>query len=264
MIHSEPKRHKLSDERYGKVKKIYIGPQKMLVRPATYESGVLGEFFVTMDKTGDTTRGLLDAVATAVSIGLQYGIPLEVFSSKFEHTKFEPSGQVRPGEGEEPHFASSPLDAMFRYLRERFGSESWTVAPSSLIVKDGRILLAKRPEGKAQGGLWETPGGKCEPGESELDALRREIIEELGVDCKVKNKLVDVFLAPPRVNRRLRIPFYFVELAEGVEPKALASSEVRWFEPFELPGLPMTPATTDVLGSEEMLRKVFPVEKEGI
>ena len=56
------------------------------------------------------------------------------------------------------------------------------VAAVALVDPDGRVLIAQRPEGKSMAGLWEFPGGKCEPGETHEECLRRELIEELGVD----------------------------------------------------------------------------------
>ena len=57
-----------------------------------YEDGSPGEIFITIAKQGSTISGLMDSFATAVSLALQYGVPLEVLCSKFTHTRFEPSG----------------------------------------------------------------------------------------------------------------------------------------------------------------------------
>lgn len=108
-------RERLPDERRGVVKKIKVGQHKYYVRTGEYEDGRVGEVFLTCDRTGDSTRGLLDAVATAVSLGLQSGVSIDDFCAKFEGTRFSPSF---PGAG------SSPLDAVFRYLRERYGARS--------------------------------------------------------------------------------------------------------------------------------------------
>lgn len=115
------------------------------------------------------------------------------------------------------------------------------LAPSAIIVRDGKILLALRPEGKSQGGKWETPGGKAEPGETAEAALARELFEELGVRAAIGPKVVDVRLCPPVISCVAHMPFYVVHI-EG-DPQPLASSGLRWCEPSEAETLVLTPGT---------------------
>jgi ribonucleoside-diphosphate reductase alpha chain len=110
---SVPRRHRLPATRAGMTHKFSIGASEGYITTGTYPDGRLGELFVRMAKEGGALGALLDAVATAVSIGLQHGIPLETFADKFIGTRFEPSGFTG---AEEIRSASSPLDYIFRYL----------------------------------------------------------------------------------------------------------------------------------------------------
>ena len=82
-----------------------------------YEDGLPGEIFITMAKEGSTVSGLMDSFATAISLALQYGVPLKVLCDKFSHSRFEPSGwtpnpQIR--------MAKSVMDYIFRWLAIKF------------------------------------------------------------------------------------------------------------------------------------------------
>jgi ribonucleoside-diphosphate reductase alpha chain len=82
-----------------------------------YEDGSPGEIFVTVAKEGSTISGLMDAFATAISIALQYGVPLEALVKKFSHMRFEPSGITT---NPEIRVAKSLVDYIFRWLASRF------------------------------------------------------------------------------------------------------------------------------------------------
>src|SRR5439155_6127873 len=83
-----------------------------------YEDGTLGEIFLTdIGKEGSTIKGLMNAFATAISIGLQYGVPLETFVDKFAFVRFEPEGSTR---NPEIPFAKSMPDYIMRWLAARF------------------------------------------------------------------------------------------------------------------------------------------------
>ena len=81
------------------------------------DEGMPGEIFITMAKQGSTMAGLLDAFATAISIALQYGVPLEDLCNKFSHTRFEPSGFTN---NKQIPIAKSIMDYIFRYLALKF------------------------------------------------------------------------------------------------------------------------------------------------
>jgi len=107
-------RAKLPNRRKGYTQKAVVGGHKVYLRTGEYEDGRLGEVFIDMHKEGAAFRSLMNNFAIAVSIGLQYGVPLEEFVEAFTFTRFEPSGIV---EGNETiKMASSIIDYLFREL----------------------------------------------------------------------------------------------------------------------------------------------------
>jgi ribonucleoside-diphosphate reductase alpha chain len=106
-------RRTLPAKRRGFTQKAKINGQAMFVRTGEYNDGTLGEIFIDMAKEGATMRSMLNCFAISISIGLQYGVPLEEFVEKFVFTKFEPSGFV-----EHPNIKSttSIVDFIFRSL----------------------------------------------------------------------------------------------------------------------------------------------------
>jgi ribonucleoside-diphosphate reductase alpha chain len=113
----KPVRHKLPAERQSLTHKFRVGDHKGYLTVGFYEDERPGEIFVTMAKEGSTVRGLMDTVATLVSICLQYGVPLEDMVRKFEYVKFEPQG-VTDTQG--IRFAHSIVDYIFRWLSRKF------------------------------------------------------------------------------------------------------------------------------------------------
>ena len=88
-------RRRLPDRRKGYTQKAVVGGHKVYLRTGEYEDGRLGEIFIDMHKEGAAFRSLMNSFAIAVSIGLQYGVPLEEFVDAFAFTRFEPSGPVQ-------------------------------------------------------------------------------------------------------------------------------------------------------------------------
>jgi ribonucleoside-diphosphate reductase alpha chain len=85
-------RRRLPDERHSLTHHFSVGGQEGYVTVGLYEDGLPGELFIRMAKEGSTVSGLMDSFATAVSLALQYGVPLRVLCDKFSHTRFEPRG----------------------------------------------------------------------------------------------------------------------------------------------------------------------------
>jgi ribonucleoside-diphosphate reductase alpha chain len=106
-------RRPLPAKRRGFTQKAKVGGQTIFLRTGEYPDGNLGEIFIDMHKEGATLRSMLNCFAIAVSIGLQYGVPLEEFVDKFAFTRFEPSGVV---DHENIKSATSILDYIFRLL----------------------------------------------------------------------------------------------------------------------------------------------------
>ncbi|WP_242920134.1 vitamin B12-dependent ribonucleotide reductase [Pontibacter liquoris] len=106
-------RHKLPDKRKGFTQKAKIDGHTVYIRTGEYADGTLGEIFIDMYKEGASFRSILNCFAIAVSLGLQYGVPLEEFVNRFTFTRFEPAGRV-----EHPNIksATSVFDYLFRLL----------------------------------------------------------------------------------------------------------------------------------------------------
>ncbi len=113
-LSSVVERKNLPGKRGGFTQKAAVGGQTVFVRTGEYEDGTLGEIFVDMHKEGATFRSLMNCFSIAVSIGLQYGVPLEEFVDKFTFTRFEPSGMVTGHDNIKS--ATSIVDYMFRML----------------------------------------------------------------------------------------------------------------------------------------------------
>ena len=110
-------RRRLPDERHSLTHHFSVGGQEGYVTVGLYQDGLPGELFIRMAKEGSTVSGLMDSFATAVSLALQYGVPLRVLCDKFSHTRFEPSGwSGNPKIG----YAKSLTDYLFRWLELRF------------------------------------------------------------------------------------------------------------------------------------------------
>ncbi len=110
-------RRRLPDERRSITHKFSIGGHEGYMTVGMYDDGTPGELFVTMAKEGSVVSGLMDNFATMISMALQYGVPLNVLSDKFSHTRFEPSGFT--GNPEIP-IAKSITDYIFRWLALKF------------------------------------------------------------------------------------------------------------------------------------------------
>jgi len=107
-------RSKMPDRRKGYIQKVTIGEHKIYLHTGEYDDGKVGEIFIDMNKEGELAKALMNNFAIAISLGLQYGVPLEEFVDAFIETKFEPSGEI---EGNDRILnASSILDYIFREL----------------------------------------------------------------------------------------------------------------------------------------------------
>ena len=108
------KRFSMPDRRKGYIQKATIGDHKVYLHTGEYEDGKIGEIFIDTSKEGELVKALMNNFAIAVSLGLQYGVPLDEFVSAFIGTKFEPSGKVQGND--RILSASSILDYIFREL----------------------------------------------------------------------------------------------------------------------------------------------------
>ena len=108
------KRFSMPDRRKGYIQKATIGDHKVYLHTGEYEDGKIGEIFIDTSKEGELVKALMNNFAIAISLGLQYGVPLDEFVNAFIGTKFEPSGKVQGND--RILSASSILDYLFREL----------------------------------------------------------------------------------------------------------------------------------------------------
>jgi len=111
------RRRRLPDERRAITHKFAVGNHEGYITAGLYDDGTPGELFITMSKEGSVISGLMDSFATSISIGLQYGVPLEVLVNKFVHMRFEPSGYTN---NPQIRIAKSITDYIFRWLALKF------------------------------------------------------------------------------------------------------------------------------------------------
>jgi len=122
-------RSKMPDRRKGYIQKVSIGEHKIYLHTGEYDDGKVGEIFIDTNKEGELVKALMNNFAIAISLGLQYGVPLDEFVDAFIETKFEPSGKI---EGNDRILnASSILDYIFRELAISYlGREDLAHTPS--------------------------------------------------------------------------------------------------------------------------------------
>jgi 8-oxo-dGTP diphosphatase len=115
------------------------------------------------------------------------------------------------------------------------------VVACALVDADGRVLLSKRPEGKALAGLWEFPGGKLEPNETPEDCLVRELHEELGIHVKTACLSPLTFASHKYERFHLFMPLYVCRRFDGL-PTGREGQELKWVKPRQMRDYPMPPA----------------------
>ncbi|MAV56874.1 MAG: ribonucleotide reductase [Candidatus Pelagibacter sp.] len=123
------KRFQMPDRRKGYIQKATVGDHKVYLHTGEYDDGKIGEIFIDTNKEGELVKSLMNNFAIAISLGLQYGVPLEEFVDAFLETKFEPSGKVYGND--RILSATSILDYIFRELAVSYlGKEDLAHTPS--------------------------------------------------------------------------------------------------------------------------------------
>src|SRR5690606_26906801 len=155
-------RRSLPAKRRGFTQKAKINGQAIFLRTGEYNDGTLGEIFIDMAKEGATMRSMMNCFAISISIGLQYGVPLEEFVDKFAFTKFDPSGFV-----EHPNIKSttSIVDFIFRVLGYEY------------LGRTDLVHVLDKPEVMNTGeDIWDEPvsnnNDQSKPASPELSSLR--------------------------------------------------------------------------------------------
>jgi ribonucleoside-diphosphate reductase alpha chain len=130
----KPERRKMPRERESITHKFSIGGHEGYITAGKYEDGSVGEIFLTdIGKEGSTLRGMLNAFATSISIGLQYGVPLETFVEKFSYMRFDPEGITQ---NPEIPFAKSMPDYIMRWVASRFIHDTEVLEDLGIQTKD--------------------------------------------------------------------------------------------------------------------------------
>jgi ribonucleoside-diphosphate reductase alpha chain len=154
----QPVRKKMPRERESITHKFSIAGHEGYITAGKYEDGTVGEIFLTdIGKEGSTMRGLLNAFATAISIGLQYGVPLETFVRKFSYMRFDPEGITK---NPEIPFAKSMPDYIMRWLASRFIDDTEALEELGIMTQEVR---AKREAETSQLALGADTGGSAGP-----------------------------------------------------------------------------------------------------
>ena len=132
-------RIKMPDRRKGYIQKVTIGNHKVYLHTGEYNDGKLGEIFIDTSKEGELVKALMNNFAIAISLGLQYGVPLDEFVNAYLGTKFEPSGKI---DGNDRILsASSILDYIFRELAISYlGREDLAHTPSLMPQESNREI----------------------------------------------------------------------------------------------------------------------------
>ncbi|MDQ3873971.1 MAG: vitamin B12-dependent ribonucleotide reductase, partial [Actinomycetota bacterium] len=153
-----PQRHRLPDDRVEVGRKFRVGDYEGYIHVGLYDDGTPGDVFVDIAKEGTTLAGLMNCFMMAVSIGLQYGVPLEVWVSKFAHMRFEPSG---PTNDPDIRVAKSLPDYIFRWMGKKFLDADQQEA-SGILSAEVRARLAQQYNGDAA----ETAAPEAPPAEA--------------------------------------------------------------------------------------------------
>ncbi|MFM2097026.1 MAG: hypothetical protein RIS70_4150 [Planctomycetota bacterium] len=149
-----PRRERLPDTRQSITHKFSVGGHEGYINVGLYPDGRPGELFITMAKEGSTVGGLMDAFGTAVSMSLQYGVPLEVLVNKFSHTRFEPMGHTT---NPDIRIAKSVVDYIFRWMGVTFLPGFREANNGSLKAEASKAEASKLESPKAEVSKDEAP-----------------------------------------------------------------------------------------------------------
>jgi ribonucleoside-diphosphate reductase alpha chain len=165
---ARPVRRRMPRERESITHKFSIAGHEGYITAGKYEDGSVGEIFLTdIGKEGSTLRGMMNAFATAISIGLQYGVPLEVFVRKFSYMRFDPEGMTN---NPEIPFAKSMPDYLMRWLASRFIDDIDELEDLGILTEDVRArkeaqqaLFVEEGAGNGHGNGSGNGHGSAEP-----------------------------------------------------------------------------------------------------
>lgn len=139
-------RVKLPNTRDARTHKFTLGGHDVYLNVGFYKDGKPGELFITIAKEGSTMSGIMGALGTSISIGLQHGVPLSAYTKKFVGTNFEPNGWVEEGDKEKIHKASSIIDYIGKWLSFNFIEEFSNGENTEIKEETNEVSGNKKPE----------------------------------------------------------------------------------------------------------------------
>jgi ribonucleoside-diphosphate reductase alpha chain len=161
-----PRRRRLPEERTEVGRKFQVGDYEGYIHVGLYEDGTPGDIFVDIAKEGTTLAGLMNSFMISVSLGLQYGVPLEVYVSKFSHMRFEPSGLTND---EDIRVAKSIVDYIFRWMGKKFLTPEQQEEAGILTAEiKARLAAAYANGGTTPGVNTAETGAEATPGQTAL------------------------------------------------------------------------------------------------
>jgi ribonucleoside-diphosphate reductase alpha chain len=161
-----PRRRRLPEDRTEVGRKFRVGDYEGYIHVGLFEDGTPGDIFVDIAKEGTTLAGLMNSFMISVSLGLQYGVPLEVYVSKFSHMRFEPAGLTND---EDIRVAKSIVDYIFRWMGKRFLSPEQQEEAGILSAEvKARMAAAYANGGTAPGVNVAEPAETATPGQTAL------------------------------------------------------------------------------------------------
>jgi ribonucleoside-diphosphate reductase alpha chain len=172
-------RRRLPEDRVEVGRKFKVGDYEGYIHVGLYEDGTPGDIFVDIAKEGTTLAGLMNSFMISVSLGLQYGVPLEVYVSKFAHMRFEPSG---PTNDADIRIAKSIVDYIFRWMGKKFLSPDQQ-EEVGILSPEVRARLAAAYSAGAQlappeeGGAATAPAEAAPPGQTALFNAWEDAVE---------------------------------------------------------------------------------------
>jgi ribonucleoside-diphosphate reductase alpha chain len=171
-----PHRERLPDTRQSLTHKFSVGSHEGYINVGLYPNGKPGELFITMAKEGSTVGGLMDCFGTAISMSLQYGVPLEVLVNKFAHARFEPMGHTS---SKDIRIAKSVVDYIFRWLGIQF-LPGYREANSGLLPESKAIAGTTTSEPESA----ESTSAPAVETQDEKPVIDLDLLERAGVSIK--------------------------------------------------------------------------------
>lgn len=207
IVEKPVERKRLPDRRTGYIQKASVGGHKVYLHTGEFADGKLGEIFIDMHKEGAAFRSVMNNFAIAISIGLQYGVPLEEFVEAFVFTRFEPSGPV--GGNDRIKFANSILDYIFRELGisylgwddlahstgesnapDSLGDGASERNPTGAVAEGEQFLLSGYSKGFLRSGYDDdkvVPFAKSKPEETTINTAKPTILEKVSLNTETRD-----------------------------------------------------------------------------